>query len=355
MSSYHQEKEQKNILKIRELQKDLPPFVAEFFRNKADYTSSQTRLAYAYDLRLFFNFLISEIRDIDADNVDNFTLEHFGKINVSHIEEFMEYLSYYVNFDSSSKGKARGVQNKLDGKSRKLSAIRSLFAYFYKKGKVPANPAELIDTPPQKEKAKVYLDVDEIANLIDAADNGSNLTKKQKDFHAYTRSRDVALLSLFSGTGIRVSEAVGLNISDIDVDRGSFKVVRKGGNEAILFFNEEIEMALREYLEIRLATQAKEGHEEALFLSIQNQRLGVRSVQNLVKKYSTLADSLKKITPHKLRTSFGTNMYRQTGDIYLVADLLGHSDVNTTRKSYADDKQEAGRRAVRNLRLRNED
>jgi len=354
MSNYHQEQEQKNILRLREIQKQLPPFVAEFFRNRADYIATRTRLAYAYDLRLFFNFLISESRDFKAVSVDDFALEDFRRIDYNHIEEFMEYLSYYIT-DRGNGGSQVHVQNAVGGKSRKLAAIRSLFAYFFKRKKIDSNPADLIETPPVKEKAKVYLDVDEVANLLDVADEGKSLTRQQERFHAYTRSRDVALISLLAGTGIRVSEAVGINLEDVDLDRGSFRVVRKGGHEAILFFSEEIEMTLREYLDIRLSKKPLAGHERAFFLSIQNRRITTRAVQNLVKKYSELANSLKKITPHKLRSSFGTNMYRQTGDIYLVADLLGQRDINTTRKSYADTKQEAGRRAVRNYRLRGDE
>ncbi|MCL2235495.1 MAG: tyrosine-type recombinase/integrase [Defluviitaleaceae bacterium] len=356
MSRYYDEQELKNKQKLDLLRKELPPFLSEFFRSRTDHTSSRTRLAYAYDLRLFFNFLISETREIDAKSMDDFTLEHFGKITDEHIEEFLEYLGYYVT-NRNVEGAEFHVENQTGGKARKLSTIRAVFAYFYKKGKVSANPAELVDMPPVREKAKVYLDVDEIADLLDMAEGGANLTKRQKDYHAHTRSRDVALLSLLAGTGIRVSELVGLNLNDVDVDRGSFRVVRKGGDEAILFFSEEIEMALREYLEIRGLKKGKiqAGHENALFLSMQNRRITARAVQNLVKKYSELAVSFKKITPHKLRSSFGTNMYRQTGDIYLVADLLGHKDVNTTRKSYADTKQEAGRRAAKAYRLRGDD
>ena len=352
--NYHQEQEKKNILRLRELLKELPPFLAEFFRNRADHTSSRTRLAYAYDMRLFFTFLTTETRDFGSKTMDNFTIEDFGRVNMTHIEEFLDYLSLYAA-GTYKDGRDAFVENKMEGKSRKLSAVRSVFAYYFKRGKVASNPAELVDTPPTKEKAKVYLDVDEIANLIDAADHGDKLTSHQKKFHAFTRSRDVALLSLFSGTGIRISECVGLNIEDIDLDRGCFKVTRKGGDEAILYFNEEIEFALREYMEERKQKKALAGHERALFLSIQNRRITDRAVQNLVKKYSQMSNTLKQITPHKLRTSFGTNMYRQTGDIYLVADLLGHKDVNTTRKAYADTKQDAGRRAVRNLRLRGDE
>ena len=354
MSNYHEEQNRENILRLREHLKVLPPFLAEFFRNRADYTSTRTRLGYAYDLKLFFGFLINETRDFAANTMDNFTLNDLGKVTVDHIEEFLEYLSYYTT-SRQRQGAEYHVENKTEGKSRKLSAIRSMFAYFYKKGKIGANPAELVATPPTKEKAKVYLDANEIANLLDEADSGDNLTEKQKDYHAITRSRDVAILSLFAGTGIRISEAVGLNLEDINIKDGSFRVIRKGGDEAVLYFGDEVAEAISEYLDKRLLIITKPGHERALFLSMQNRRITARAVQNLVKKYAGLANSFKKITPHKLRTSFGTNMYRQTGDIYLVADLLGHKDVNTTRKSYADTKEEAGRRAVRELKLRKDD
>jgi len=354
MANYHEEQNRQNITRLREHLKALPPFLGEFFRSRADYTSARTRLGYAYDLKLFFSFLVTETRDFAANTMDNFTIEDLAKVNVGHIEEFMEYLSYYTT-NRDKDGAEYHVENKLEGKSRKLSAIRSMFTYYYKKGQVSANPAELVTTPPIKEKAKVYLDANEIADLLDEADNGDSLTDKQKEYHAITRSRDVAILSLFVGTGIRISEAVGLNLDDISMADGSFKVIRKGGDEAILYFGDEVGEALAEYIAKRQNIIPKPGHERALFLSIQNRRITTRAVQILVKKYSALANSLKKITPHKLRTSFGTNMYRQTGDIYLVADLLGHKDVNTTRKSYADTKAETGRRAVRDLKLRKDD
>jgi len=354
MSNYHAEQDRQNIQRLREHLKTLPPFLGEFFRNRADYTSTRTRLGYAYDFKLFFSFLATECRDFSAESVADFTLDDLTKVTVDHIEEFMEYLSYYVT-DRNKRGAEYHVENKLEGKSRKLSAVRSMFAYFYKKGKISANPAELVATPPTKEKAKIYLEANEIANLLDEADSGDSLTDKQKEYHAITRSRDVALLSLFAGTGIRISEAVGLNIEDINLPAGCFKVIRKGGDEAILYFSDEVGEALAEYSEFRAKLTTKAGHEHAFFLSIQNRRMTARAVQLLVKKYSALANSLKTITPHKLRTSFGTNMYRETGDIYLVADLLGHKDVNTTRKNYADTKGDAGRRAVRDLRLRRDD
>ena len=103
---------------------------------------------------------------------------------------------------------------------------------------------------------------------------------------------------------------------------------------------------------ITLRKDIMEGHENALFLSMQNRRITVRAVENLVKKYASNVTSLKKITPHKLRSTYGTALYQETGDIYLVADVLGHKDVNTTRKHYAAIEDSNRRKAAKAVQLR---
>jgi site-specific recombinase XerD len=159
-------------------------------------------------------------------------------------------------------------------------------------------------------------------------------------------------LTLLLGTGIRVSECVGLDIDDVNFDVCGIKIRRKGGYEAVIYFGEEVELALLDYLEQREHMIPATGHERALFLSLQNRRIAVRSVENLVKKYASRVTSLKKITPHKLRSTYGTTLYQETGDIYLVADVLGHKDVNTTRKHYAAQEDERRRQAANKVRLR---
>ena len=106
---------------------------------------------------------------------------------------------------------------------------------------------------------------------------------------------------------------------------------------------------------VRVAMTPAPGHEEALFLSLQNRRITVRAVEIMVKKYASLAAPLKKkLSPHKLRSTFGTNLYHETGDIYLVADVLGHSDVNTTRRHYAAMSDDRRRMAAQKVRLRDD-
>ena len=157
------------------------------------------------------------------------------------------------------------------------------------------------------------------------------------------------------GTGIRVSECVGLDINDVDFKNNGIKIHRKGGQEVIVYFGDEVCEALLNYMEEREQKTPLEGHTNALFLSLQNKRISVRSVENLVKKYSSLVTNLKNITPHKLRSTYGTNLYRETGDIYLVADVLGHKDVNTTKKHYAALEDERRRKAAQYVRLREND
>lgn len=194
--------------------------------------------------------------------------------------------------------------------------------------------------------------MDEVALLLDEVEQGDKLTDKQKNYHAKTKTRDLALLTLLLGTGIRVSECVGLNISDIDFKNGGIRIYRKGGKEVTVYFGTEVEDALLDYLEERDRIIPEQGHEDALFLSLQRRRMAVRSVENLVKKYARTVAPLKPITPHKLRSTYGTNLYRETGDIYLVADVLGHSDVNTTKRHYAALEDERRRSARNKVRLR---
>ena len=173
--------------------------------------------------------------------------------------------------------------------------------------------------------------------------------------HKQTQIRDMAILTLLLGTGIRVSECVGLNLDDVDFDNNAIRVIRKGGNEALVYFGDEVEKALLDYIQgPRKEVQTKSGHENALFISMNNTRITPRSVERLVKKYARLVTTVKKITPHKLRSTFGTALYQETGDIYLVADTLGHKDVNTTKKHYAALDEERKRRAANIVKLREE-
>lgn len=346
---YSEQQRHKDILMTRQVLKELPPFCREYFISLNEITSTKTRLNYAYDLRLFFKYLTEETDIFGGKTAAQLTTDDLAKITANDIRLFMDFLTYYVKDDGTDEGEA--VTNGERGKSRKLAAIRKLFEYFYTNEIIPANPAQLVKTPKLHEKSIVRLEPDEAARLLDEIESGENLTAGQKKYHSFTKARDLALVTLLLGTGMRVSECVGIDLDHIDFNLGGIKIRRKGGNEVVIYFGDEVESALQSYLIARESMNPLPGHENALFLSIQNKRIGVRSVENLVKKYSKLVTNVKNISPHKLRSTFGTNLYRETGDIYLVADVLGHKDVNTTRRHYAEESDD-NRRKVRNVKIR---
>lgn len=343
--NYHDKQNKENIIKLRSVLDTLPPFCKTFFRGIEEYTSSRTRLAYAYDIRLFFEFLHEKNSICSKMEITNYPLSLLDHLTRMDIEEYLEYISLY-------RKEGRDITNDERGKSRKLASLRSFYNYFFQNEMIEKNPAALVPLPKRHEKEIIRLEPNEVAVLLDQVEDGTKLTKKELEYHKKTKIRDIALLTLLLGTGIRVSECVGLDISDINFDVGGIKIRRKGGYEAVIYFGDEVENALLDYIEQREHMIPAEGHENALFLSLQNRRMAVRSVENLVKKYASRVTTLKKITPHKLRSTYGTSLYQETGDIYLVADVLGHKDVNTTRRHYAALEDERRRRAANAVHLR---
>lgn len=344
---YHEQVDIDNTLKLRQLIRELPAFSRDFFRGLEQTTSSRTRIAYAYDLRIFFRYLTENHPAFSNAEYDSLTPSCLELLKPADLEAYMEYLKYYLKDEEERLNQTRGIM-------RKVSSLKSFYNYYFRREMIQYNPAALVELPKDHEKPIIRLDVDEVALLLDHVEQGDHLTRQQKAFHNKTRVRDLALLTLLLGTGIRVSECVGIDLGDLDFKNNGLKVHRKGGKEVILYFGDEVEDTLLNWLEERKQIQACVGHEEALFLSLQRKRISVRSVEKLVKKYTQAVTTLKHITPHKLRSTYGTQLYRETGDIYLVADVLGHSDVNTTRKHYAAMDEDKRRKARNVVKLRRE-
>lgn len=344
--TYHQEKDIENVKKLRELQSELPRWLRDYFRGIEYTKESRTRIAYAIDLKIFFDYIQRQNPVYKNMNVQEIPIDILSNLKATDIEEYLEYLKLYKNEEGKE------VTNNERGLRRKLASLRSMYHYFHKNRIITENPVIQVDMPKIHDKAIVRLEVNEVAELLDVVESGSTLSENQQLYHEKLKTRDLALLTLLLGTGIRVSECVGLDITDVDFDNDRIKIVRKGGYESFVYFGDEVREALLSYLEERKNIIASENDENALFLSSRKQRLSVRSVQVLVKKYAQTVTTLKKITPHKLRSTYGTNLYQETGDIYLVADVLGHRDVNTTKKHYAAIEDERRRLARNKVKLR---
>lgn len=346
-SNYFENRAINTIEKIEKIIENLPHYVREFFVGIENVTTPLTRLNYSYDLRIFFDFLTKKV--FKNKQIFDITLKDLDELDSSDIEFFISYLSNY-----SINGKQENCTER--GKARKLATLRSFYKFFFNKGKLTANTASKVAMPKLHDKEIIRLEsngkINEIASMLNTVESGNGLTQKQQQFHKRTKLRDVAIITLFLGTGIRISELVGINIDDIDFKTNSFVVTRKGGNRAILYYNQEVRSALEDYIIERNAMQLDT---DALFISLQNTRISTRTVQELVKKYAKIVSPLKKITPHKLRSTYGTNLYRQTGDIFIVADTLGHRDVNTTKKHYAAISDDIRKRAANAVKLRDDE
>lgn len=347
---YHEQVAIKRNTRIRELLRELPEACSDYFRSIAQTTSALTRLAYAYDLRLFFQYLCAEQPDFAGQDIRTISVQQIGAITARQIHEFQDYLTQYIRSENDESETV--VNNHELGIMRKLCCVRSFFEFLFKNEEIPANIATLVPLPKLHEKPILYLEPHEVEKMLAVADNGQGLSDRQKAYMRSTKSRDKAILMLFLGTGIRVSELVGMDLDDVDFSINGFVVTRKGGNQSILYFPETVADALQEYLLERRCVEPLAGHENAFFLSLQRRRITQRAVENLVKKYALVAAPLKKkISPHKLRSTFGTSLYQSTGDIYLVADVLGHADVNTTRKHYAAMTDQHKREAAKRIQL----
>ena len=344
--TYHEQTDVENTLRLRDVLKTLPPFCRDFFRAIEPRTTTKTRISYAYDIRIFFQFLLEQNPSFRAWSIDAFTVDVLDQLTAVDLEEYEEYLKVYQAGDKTETNGERGLK-------RKMSSLRSFYAYYFKREMIHTNPTVLVDVPKIHQKSIIRLEADEVALLLDYIEHGGDdLTGQKKVYYEKTKDRDLALVTLLLGTGVRVSECVGLDIEDVDFKNNGIKVTRKGGNEMVVYFGPEVEKALKNYLEVRKNIIPVEGHEHALFYSTQRKRIGVQAVENLVKKYARQVTTTKKITPHKLRSTYGTALYQETGDIYLVADVLGHKDVNTTKKHYAALDDSRRRQAATAVKLR---
>ncbi len=323
---------------------DLPEYCYDFFTGMELSTSSLTRLNYAMDLSIFYDHISRYVLNKDKADI---TLKDLDSLEARHIESYLSYLSYYTVGD-------KVFRNTENGKARKLASIRSFFRYLFNHDLISKNVVSKVPTPKLHTKGIVRLEGDEVEKFLDAVWEPSTFSARQRNYNKNTKVRDNAIVTLFLGTGIRVSELVGLNVEDFDFQQNAFKVTRKAGNQTILYYPNDVKYALMEWLSLRETLPINQ-NEKAMFLSLQNRRICTRAVENIVRKFAYESTPLKKITPHKLRSTFGTNLYRETNDIYIVADILGHKDVNTTKKHYAAISDDLRRNVAKKVRIYDED
>lgn len=353
--SYQEQLNAERTERIRAMLRSLPSSCSDFINSITMTTSVLTRMAYTIDLQTFCSFATKEIPYFAEKMPENWTDEDLAYFSAKDLHAYADYLTLYYKDQEIGETieQQKVLRNHECGIMRKLSSLRSYFDYLFKNERIGGNIAALVSLPKLHEKPILHLIGPEVERLLSVANDGESLTKSQQYFHNHTRKRDYAILMLFLGTGIRVSECVGIDITDLDFFNNAVLVTRKGGNQVILYYPQEVAEALKAYLEERKHMQTTDKADaNALFLSLQKRRISQRAVQLMVKKYCAIAVPLKKkMSPHKLRSTYATRLYHETEDIYLVADALGHADVNTTRRHYAAMSDQRRREAAQNVHL----
>jgi site-specific recombinase XerD len=301
--------------------KEFSSLIQEYasYKSSIQNCSPKTVEEYLFDLRTFFRFLVARERDIDPASeefvkldVSGIGLEQLGKIRAEDLYEFL----YYAN-------QQRG--NQWSARSRKLSAIRSLYKYLVNKCHyLEYNPTTDIDSPKPKKTLPKVLTLEESIRLLEAVEN---------DKDSKYRTRDYAILTLFLNCGMRLSELVGINLADIDSELQSLRVTGKGNKERIIYLNQACKSALAELLAERKGPKYAHINEKALFLSRLEQRMSVKTVQAMVYKYLALAGlESKHYSVHKLRHTAATLMYQSGNvDVRVLKEILGHEQLNTTQ------------------------
>lgn len=323
---------------LRTYLRDLPDFVFSYIEEYYSGESVNTKLAYSLDIKVFFDFLRAEGFG-GVDKNEDFTVEHMNAVTPVMLIHFKSYLREYEVVYTSPRGKPvkRVLKNSAFGINRKLSAVRGLFIYLYKTEQISQNVTDKVDFMKLHQKIKKPLTTQETIKLIDVLYNGENYFEgRQLAEYNRKKLRDIALFVTYLGTGVRVSELVSLNVGDLDFDEdnhiGSFIVTRKGGDQQEIFMPPQVYEALKNYTD---SINAKDT--DPLFLNRSGERIKVGGVEKVLKSYCAAVGITHpdKTRPHALRRTFACQLLADGVDIKMVAELMGHKNIEVTHRYYA--------------------
>ena len=316
-----------------------PDFVNSFL----DYTitilnkSPNTVKEYNYDIANFLKYIKKQFKltdeaDLKEIKINDMDISILKKITLQDIHGYISYMA--IDLKSSPATRAR-----------KISAIRVFFKYLTSKAKIiDVNPAQDLETPKLGKRMPRYLSLEESKKLL-------NVSQDDTDRNSI---RDHVIITLFLNCGMRLSELVGINTTDIIFSECKLNVIGKGNKERTIYLNKACMNAIQEYLNVRPKETIKYDSKNALFLSERRERISRRTVQYVVDKELKAAGlDTKKYSTHKLRHTAATLMYQYGNvDIRALQELLGHESISTT-EIYTHVNNEQVRNAVESNPLAN--
>lgn len=339
--------------KLQNFLSNLPDFIFEYIEMYYTGESINTQIGYSIDLRIFLEYLI-KFKFCELTSCEQIEISHIQQVTASDIMRFKAYLKEYESEYLSADGKKIKCirRNSSFGINRKLSSVRGLFTYLYKTERLNENVTDKVDMNKLYQKIKKPLSSQEVMRLIDVLYNGENyFTGRALSEYKRKKQRDIAIFVTYLGTGIRVSELVNLNVSDICFETSSFIVTRKGGDQQEIFMPVQVENEICLYLKERLDNSSSD--EKALFISRQGKRISVSSVEKMLKNYCRAIgiDDSDKSRPHALRRTFACRLLEDGVDIKMVAELMGHKNIDVTHRFYAQYNDAARKEIMRNLNI----
>ena len=354
MSEYKEEIEFKDKEKTIQLLHTLPSFCTTFYEGRQMRLSAKTQWNYANKMKIFLLFLTDKTDIFYEKPLTEFTLDDLAKVTPEIARNFVTYIN-----NKAAKPKSRKT-NSLTTTDNYIASISAYYNYFIKGGTKLSdgsdfliNPFSTIDRAKREKKQIIYLDSEEQEKYLNTVNSGKGLSDRQLLYHNKNSIRERCIVELLLDTGIRVSELVGIDLEDINLDKCSIFIKRKGSKEDTVYFSDNMKEILIDYLEYRNAVY-NNTDSAALFLSStaknKGERLSVRSVERIIKKYAVAAKLQKgsKITPHKLRSTFAMDTLEKSGNIELVRKMLGHENITTTNNyAQAQDKDKENNRNIR--------
>lgn len=330
-------REHEIIEKCVEIENALPDFMRDFFIYLKNGVALSTRHAYLQDILFFCRYLVHETKLVSSPTTQTIILAEFNKLKARDINH---YLGEYCPMYSIEKDDLITImENNSRALARKKSSLAVLFKFLYRDEIVEENIVSgfnPIRLPKPQPDAIKKLEIDEVATMLDAVENGHGMTEKELEYWAKTKLRDKAIIILFISYGLRLKELQQLNISSFSFHRGDFKIYRKREKEVNMPLNKSVEKVVKDYIEMERPSNefVLEEYKDALFLSLQKTRMTEKAIREMVKKYTSLALATTKengYSPHKLRATAATALIQYGFSIYDVQNLLDHDNITTTQ------------------------
>lgn len=341
------------------LEAQLPDYLYDYFIYLRQAVALNTRFAYLNDLHFFLRYLVTTTALTKAHTPKAIPLEDLQAIRAKDVNRFIgDFCAHYV---LEKEGARYVMENRNRSLSRKKSAISVFFKFLFREELVPENITagfNPIRLPKPQPDAIKRLAIEEVGILLNAVDSGQGLTEKERHYWEKTKLRDKAVLVLFVTYGLRLKELQQLNLSSFNFGREEFTIYRKRGKEVTMPINRTAKKVVDDYLAIERPLMVAKGQDtDALFLSLQGQRITERAIRNLVKKYTAIPMHTTKdagYSPHKLRATAASSLIEYGFSIYDVQNLMDHDNITTTQL-YAAHRKHAKRDILENYNLIDED